>query len=129
MTVDMGKDKTTNIIFYKEDERPTIHVTNCKVIYLGRVLKEFMRFNKEVREQLNKNALETLKYDLDLCQEPMLTKPKPPPKESKSPFKMIFEDSCLVIPRNSKSKDAIVMLGKRSEVTIGNYTSLIFLFY
>lgn len=113
----MSKDKPMTFKIYREDKCPVYHFTNCRLIYLSRVLKELTRFNKEVSDSIAKQAETVL--DLSVNEPDSLSvQSQEIPEEKTTPiFKLYLDDSCLVVPRDSTSKDVVIIMSNCIRLT------------
>jgi len=113
----------------KSQEYPLIRIQNAKIIYLERVIKELVHFNKELKEEIVEHSKSLLSstciFDkeyqegADGDRESNIQHPHQEAPE-KMPFcKIIAENSVVIIPRNSKSEDFFALHAKKVLATIG----------
>ena len=108
----------TNIRLYKEDGYAVFVGHGCRLIWLARAIREVQLFQRDVTNQLK----DSTKYlMLDITDPPSKQEQQQKNVERKPGFRMKIrlEDSCVVIPRSSKSKDVIVAVAKMIELKRG----------
>ena len=108
---------------YKQDGKPVFHFENCRVTYISRTIKELMKWNKEFTSELNNVALQVTDLSLKASQIKSQSQTEEEEKPTTAPFKLLFEESCVALPRDSKSKDVLVVLGRMTEMTFGKFSS------
>ncbi len=117
----MVKDKPMYVRVYKQDGIPVFHFENAKVIYISRTIKELMKFNKELTAELHNVANQVIDLSLRSTSQIKIQSNADEEKPKTHPFKFLFEESCLALPRDSKSKDVLVIMGKMTQLTFGKF--------
>jgi len=113
----MVKDKPMYTRVYKQDGQPVFHFENCKVIYISRTIKELMKFNKEITAELQNVATQVVDLSMKSTSQMKIQPNDNEEKPYTAPFKFLFEESCLALPRDSKSKDVLIIMGKMTQLT------------
>jgi len=123
----MIKDRPMYIRVTKQDGKPHFHFENCRVTYISRTIKELMKWNKEFTAELKNVATQVQDLTLRASQIGSLKSQSTleDEKPTTAPFKLLFEDSCLALPRDSKSRDVLVIMGRMTEITLGSETRYI----
>jgi len=129
--VNLSPDKPMKIKIYKENEYITIEGYHGKVIYMNRILQEFKRFKKQLTLELTQASKDVIPNNLilekSLEAKAKAKKDADPPK--KPLVRIRVRDSCIIVPRTTNSKDALVIFGESAEVKVGkNFLCLLFLF-
>ena len=125
--LNMAKEETFAIKVIKEKNYPVLKIKNSKIIYLNRVIGEIREFIRSIESeiQLSSQKLAEAK-SIKIVQEPLQTQTNKDDQifasTKSNVMKIVIEDSCLVIPRSSRSKDIFVLMFKKLEAFIGNFT-------
>jgi len=118
----MSNEHRLQIRIEEYNHSPVVKIKNGKIIYISRLITEIKEFQKAVEKEIMVNAQKLADT------ESLKLAPKNPetPKAAldtgkKSLFKLEIENSCLVMPRNSHSKDIFVAMFDKMEAYIGKY--------
>ena len=106
--VGLKDSKQVSVDIVKGQGVPIFTVENSKIVLLNRTLLELKKFKKELAindEVAPQNQSE--KEALDIADTPM--------------FKLILKNSSIVLPRNSTSKEALVLLCELANVNLSKY--------
>jgi len=110
----------------KSHTSPVVKIKNAKIIYLSRMITELKEFQKAVEKNISMNAQKLADTEsLKLAPQPAETKKAELDTGKKSVMKLEFENSCVVMPRSSHSKDVFIALFDKLEAFIDKETKLL----
>lgn len=129
--VDMAPAYPMAIRIYKnqEEDSPVLHIQNSKIIYLERVIAEIKAFQRGIQREIETASQKISQVTVTKPQTDLKNYNKAGVSSRSVMFKLQLDNSCIVVPRDSKSQDVFIALFERVDATIGNnITILTFLF-
>ena len=116
--MDVSKDKPMKVKIYKQDNLPVIHLQNSRIVLINRAVKELLRFKKELFDELNNSSNVILDISSQINKYLDIDTNQDPEKIGGSPYRIVTEDSYLIIPKDSNSRDVLVLSTKRTVIDI-----------
>ena len=118
--MDVSKDKPMKVKIYKQDNLPVIHLQNSRILLINRAVKELMRFKKEFFDELNNSSNIILDVSSQINKYLDIDNNQDPEQIGGSPYRIVTEDSYIIIPKDSNSRDVLVLSTKRTIIDISN---------
>ena len=122
----MSANHRLQIRVEKYNNNPVLKIKNGKIIYISRMITELKEFQKAVERNISIHAQKIADTEsLKLAQNPAEEKKSGLDTGKKSVMKLEIENSCLVVPRNSQSKDVFIAMFDKLEAYIGIFFRIV----
>lgn len=113
--VDMAPSYPMSIRLYKTEEYPVLHIQNSKIIYLERVIAEIKAFQRGINREIEAASQ---KISQVTAPKPQRNYDRPGASSRSVMVKLQLDNSCIVVPRDSKSQDVLIALFERVDALI-----------